>query len=77
MSLAPTGTVMLLFTDIEDSTQLAQTLPERWPAMRVTSCHPALVASAVAAVLGVRDEPDRPVLATLLETPRGERGGAT
>ncbi len=50
MTTLPTGTVAFVFTDIEGSTHLAQTLGERWPA--ILSRHRQLIRSAVSAAGG-------------------------
>jgi predicted ATPase/class 3 adenylate cyclase len=52
MTTLPTGTVAFVFTDIEGSTHLAQTLPaERWTS--ILARHRALIRTAVAAHGGV------------------------
>jgi predicted ATPase/class 3 adenylate cyclase len=47
----PTGTLTFLFTDIEGSTGLAGTLPDRWPAL--LERHRAIIRAALAASGGV------------------------
>ena len=52
MTTLPTGTVAFVFTDIEGSTHLAQTLPdERWTS--TLARHRALIRTAAAAHGGV------------------------
>ena len=50
---APTGTIALLFTDIEGSTRLASELTDRWPELLIA--HHALVGDAIAAEGGFVD----------------------
>ena len=49
--MLPTGTVTFLFTDIEGSTRIANSLGERWPAM--LERHREIVRTALAAHAGV------------------------
>ena len=50
---APTGTIALLFTDIEGSTRLASELGDRWPDVLIA--HHALIGGAIAAEGGFVD----------------------
>lgn len=58
MNHLPTGTITFLFTDVEGSTRLVQTLGDRWPA--VVTAHDGLIRDAVAEHHGevVRTEGD-------------------
>src|SRR5689334_23120072 len=47
LAARPTGTVTFLFTDVEDSTDLAQRYPEAWPALLAR--HHAVLQQAIAA----------------------------
>lgn len=77
-SRLPVGTVTFLFSDIEASTRLAESLAERWPA--VLERHREIVRAALRACDGleVQTEGDGffAVFATAPRCRRGHRSGA-